>query len=218
MPVPTQWQRLLQRGLLLLSLAALVSCRSLETSSNEPPPPGPPPPPAGAFLAQLNPQVTAELEALNIPVVIPTYLPEGFSLVAHEAGEAAPEPGGGPYYWLVYRDVENHCFAIEYASGGIGGPGLENELPINSPLFGSGYALYYGSYDDPDLKQQFPEPDLFSDWLQGDQGFYRLVGAQLTMQTYNQAGCINLAPAEAVKIVESLTYLPADMTDLYGEG
>jgi hypothetical protein len=203
----------------MLLLGLLVSCRSPQSASlDELPPPGPPPPPAGSFLAQLTPEVTAELEALNIPVAIPTYLPEGFALVDHETGKSSPDPDGGPDYWLVYRDVQNHCFAIEYASGGIGGPGLEKQLPINSPLFGSGYQLHYGSYDDPELRQQFPEPDLFSDWLKGDQGFYRLAGAQLTMQTYDQAGCINLPPEEAVKIVESLTYLQTDLTDLYGEG
>lgn len=177
--------------------------------------PVPPPPPADSFLAQIPPDIATELNALEIPIIAPTYLPDGFDLVDYEAGvnEAANETvGAGPYYWLVYRDDTQRCFAIEYTSGGIGGPTLAQSMPINSPLFGSGYALYHGPFEDPNLATEFPEEDLFSDWLQKDTGFYRLIGAQLTMQTYKQSNCKNLPPEEAVKVIESMAYLSGELT------
>ena len=44
------------------------------------PPPGPPPPPADAFLAVLTPDHMAQLKTLGVPVIIPTAIPEGFSV------------------------------------------------------------------------------------------------------------------------------------------
>ncbi|NEP18102.1 MAG: hypothetical protein F6J97_14555 [Leptolyngbya sp. SIO4C1] len=174
--------------------------------------PPPPPPPADSFFALLPPEATAALEALEISAAVPSYLPAGFSLADYEAGQGGVSGADGrPYYWLIYRDAQNHCFAIEFTSGGVGGPELENQLPIESPLFGPGYSLHYGQYADSGLREQFPEPDLFSDWMAGEQGLYRLAGAEQIMQTYEQSGCRNLPPEEALRVVESLTYLRSDL-------
>ncbi|MEM9903454.1 MAG: hypothetical protein AAF921_00295 [Cyanobacteria bacterium P01_D01_bin.44] len=192
-----------------------------EADSKTLPPPasggGPPPPPTGSFFALLPPEATADLAALEIPAAVPSYLPEGFTLADYETGQGKSSgqssgPGGGDYYWLIYRDAQNRCFTIEYTSGGVGGIVLENQLPISSPLFGPGYSLYYGQYEDASLREQFPEPDMFSDWMSGDQGLYRLTGAEQTMQTYEQTNCTDLPPQEAVKVVESLTYLETEIT------
>jgi hypothetical protein len=177
--------------------------------------PVPPPPPAGAFLAQIPPDINAELAALEIPIAVPTYLPDGFDLVDYATGTTAAGPGGGPFYWLVYRDDKSRCFAVEYTSGGIGGVGLSQQLTIESSIFGSGYVLHSGQNDGSGLQAELPESDLFSDWMQGDQGFYRLIGAQLTMQTYGQKGCQDMPAEEAVKVIESLTYL---QSEIVGDG
>ncbi|MEO1399711.1 MAG: hypothetical protein AAFV72_00470 [Cyanobacteria bacterium J06635_1] len=206
---------------------ALVGCKAAplvqetlplpEGQSETLPPPdlaeAPPPPPTGSFFGLLPPEANADLAALEIPAAVPSYLPDGFTLADYETGQnQSSGPGGGAYYWLIYRDAQNRCFTVEYTSGGVGGIVLENQLPISSPLFGPGYSLYYGQYEDASLREQFPEPDLFSDWMSGEQGLYRLVGAEQTMQTYEQTNCADLDPQEAVKIVESLTYLETEIT------
>ncbi|MEO0757091.1 MAG: hypothetical protein AAFY78_09480 [Cyanobacteria bacterium J06648_16] len=212
--------RLLQIGLFAIATGVLTSgCKpdpvSRPTEPVSPPPTeGPPPPPPGAFLAQLQPDVNADLLALDIPVAIPTYLPPGFTLEAYEVGIREDGAGAGPYYGLAYRNAEDQCFAIEATSGGVAGPVLEQRLPIDSPLFGAGYVLYYGELTGLAAPAESAVPDLVSDWLAGDVALYRYAGAQLTMETYNQTGCIDLPPEEALKVVESLTYLTSDV---YGD-
>ena len=174
----------------------------------------PPPPPPNSYLAQLPPETTNQLIALNINIAIPTYLPQAMSLANYGAGETPEGVGGGPYYWLVYRDDQNRCFAIEYASGGIGGISLENQEPLNSALFGDGYSLYHGKFPNGG-DGELPESDLFTDWLEGDDGFYRLVGSGLVnAQDYGQGDCSNITVKEAIAVVESLSYLPTDIKTL----
>ena len=174
----------------------------------------PPPPPPNSYLAQLPPETTNQLIALNINIAIPTYLPQAMSLANYGAGETPEGVGGGPYYWLVYRDDQNRCFAIEYASGGIGGISLENQEPLDSALFGDGYSLYHGKFPNGG-DGELPESDLFTDWLEGDDGFYRLVGSGLVnAQDYGQGDCSNITVKEAIAVVESLSYLPTDIKTL----
>ncbi|MEO0539952.1 MAG: hypothetical protein AAFZ80_03695 [Cyanobacteria bacterium P01_A01_bin.105] len=170
----------------------------------------PPPPPPGAFLAQLQPDVNAELLALGIPIAIPTYLPPGFDLAAYDTGN----PPTGPYYGLVYRNAESQCFAIEGTSDGGSSPVLSGRRPLESPLFGSSYVLYVGQLSELDSPVKAAVPDLVSDWLAGDVALYRYAGAQLTMAEYDQPACADLPPEEAVKIIESLAYLTSD---IYGD-
>ncbi len=174
----------------------------------------PPPPPPGSFLAQLQPDVNAELLALGIPVAIPTYLPSGFDLVAYEVGTEPEGAAAGPYYALTYRNAESQCFTIEATSGGVGGPVLEKRRPIESPLFGSSYVLYEGQLNDLAAPATAATSDLVSDWLAGDTALYRYIGARLTMTLYEQSGCTDLPAEEAIKVIESLAYLTGN---IYGD-
>ena len=171
----------------------------------------PPPPPANSYLAQLPPEATNQLTALDIQIAIPTYLPPQMTLASYDVGQTA---AGHPYYWLVYRDEQNRCFAIEYTSGGIGGISLENQEPLDHPLFGDRYSLYHGKFPNGNAGA-LPESDLFTDWLEGDDGFYRLIGAGLVnAQDYGQDDCSNIAVKEAIAVAESLSYLPTDIRTL----
>lgn len=180
-----------------------------------PPETAPPSPPAGSFLAQLSPDQMQQLEALGVEVVVPGVVPGGFSVAdiqAHPASGSGPD--GGSSYSIVYRDQENHCFAIEFASAGIGGmPEVEHQVPISPPLFsGQDYSLYYGQYVDPALRSQFAESELHTDWMAGGEGFYRLIGAAYINSTLlPQAGCQDISPETAVGIVESLTVTTSDV-------
>jgi len=210
------------RGLTLASIVAIITaCASSPDTPRTPPPAAtqesataaPPPPPPGAFLAQLQPDINAELLALEVPIAIPTYLPPGFDLAAYDTGTRTAGQDAGPYYALIYRNTQAQCFAIEAASGGVGGPVLDTRLPIASPLFGDSYVLYAGQLTNLAAAQSAP-PDLLSDWLAGDVMLYRYVGARLTMTTYDQPTCTDLPAEEAVKIVESLAYLTSN---IYGD-
>ena len=52
------------------------------------------------------------------------------------------------------------------------------------------------------MKSQFPGSNLYSDWLLGPSGVYRLVGAAYVGSLFpSLAGCEDVAPQEAVSVV-----------------
>ncbi|MEM6251760.1 MAG: hypothetical protein AAF821_02455 [Cyanobacteria bacterium P01_D01_bin.156] len=199
-------------------ILAVVSCQATPTPdiAVEPPPEtsnnatAPPPPPANSYLAQLSPEVTNQLRALDIEIVIPTYLPANTKLATYGV-EAAAEP---LYYWLVYRDEQNRCFAIEYAATAINSISLDNKEPISSSLFGDDYHLYHGKRSNGGGGELLIS-DLLTDWIKSRDGFYRLVGAgMVTGQSYGPKNCTNVTVQEAIAIAESLSYLPEDIRTL----
>lgn len=202
-----------------LVLVGLVACGSPEAASPpdtaaapEPtggPAPEPPPPPQQAFLALLTPEQTAALRALQVPIVVPTAIPAGFA-VSQVITEPAGADLGDPNYQLLYRGPDDRCFVVEYAAGGVGDiPATAYRVPVQPPLFpGEAYGLNYGPYADPDLRSQFPEPELASDWLIGEQGAYRLAGAAYINDTLAPTPpCQDIDPDTAVTLIESLTLL-----------
>ena len=169
-----------------------------------------PPPPPNSYLAHLSPDAANQLASLDIDIVIPTYLPQNMTLANYSVGTKE----SSAYYWLVYRDTQSRCFAIEYTADGIGDISLENREPLNIALFGEGYGLYHGRFPNGD-EGALPESDLLTDWLPGEDGFYRLIGAGLVnAQDYGQGDCSNITVPEAITIAESLSYLPDDIRTL----
>jgi hypothetical protein len=163
-------------------------------------------------LAQLPPDATSQLVNLGVNIVIPTYLTQNMTLANYGIGSTSA--GNRPYYWLVYRDEQNRCFAIEYVSDDMEDISLENQEPLNSDLFGEGYSLYHGKFPNGG-DGELPESDLFTDWFAGEDGFYRLIGSGLVnAQDYGQGDCSNITVKEAITITESLSHLPTDIRTL----
>lgn len=179
------------------------------------PPVVPPPPPQGAFLAQLTPEQTAQLNGLGVEIVVPGVVPPTFTATEIRGQSATGSgPSGGATYSILYRDGDNHCFAVEFAGSGIGDmPATEKRLPIKPPLFeDKGYGLNYGVYQDESMRAQFPDPELYTDWLMGKSGGYRLIGANYINTTFpDQTKCQDIRPEEAQKIVESFTVLAPEV-------
>ncbi len=202
----------------LLLVSGLAACDRADTTSMPldqapaaPTTEGPPPPPEGAFLAQMPPDQTSQLTSLGIDVVLPGEVPPTFSVVEMRVEPLATGTLDGGYL-VVYQSVTDQCFAVEFFAGGIGDmPATENRLPIESPLFGEGYGLHYGPFAEADLQAQFPESNLFTDWMIGPSGAYRLVGATYIVDLFETLrGCEDVAPEEAVALAESMTVLTAD--------
>lgn len=174
----------------------------------------PPPPPPEDLLAQLSPDQVAQLNSLGIPVVVPEAVPPSFQV----ADLRITQGDMGLGYLIVYQSVDHQCFAVEYADGGTSPPpATDHRIPIQPPLFTQGsqdYGLNYGQFADPDWRAKFPEPNLYTDWLAGPAGDYRLTGAEdikalfATFET-----CQDIDPQTAVELVESFTLLsPASQT------
>ncbi|MGB3308888.1 MAG: hypothetical protein WBG32_24225 [Nodosilinea sp.] len=169
----------------------------------------PPPPPEGAFLGQMSPPQTDQLTRLGVEVIVPGQVPPSFSIVEMRVDQS----DSGPGYLVVYQNEGGQCFAVEFAAEGIGDPpATENRVPIQPPLFGDrGYGLNYGPFTDADLSAEFPQSNLFTDWLIGRSGAYRLVGATYIGDLFETLqNCADIAPEEAVALAESLTVLRGD--------
>ncbi|MEA5452459.1 hypothetical protein VB780_28050 [Leptolyngbya sp. CCNP1308] len=177
---------------------------------------GPPPPPEGAFLAQMSPTQTDQLTSLGIEVVVPGQVPPSFAIVEMRVDSSDTGPG----YLVVYQNDRSQCFAVEFAAEGIGDPpATESRIPIQPPLFGDqGYGLNYGPFTEADLRAEFPNANLFTDWMVGTSGAYRLVGAAYIGDLFESLqSCEDVSPEEAVALVESFTVLTADpMADPLG--
>lgn len=185
--------------LFLLGLAALclVACNPQPQSAPEPlSAPGPPPPPSGAFLAQLAPDQVAQLNQLPIDIVVPGFIPSDFAVATIQTG-----PANSPQYVIAYRNRQDSCFAIEFSSNPDTLPAAQQSLPVSPPLFTANtYSLHYS----PESPAANP---LFSDWMQGSSGFYRLIGSPYINSLPGLSDCKNIPPETAVQVIESLTVI-----------
>ena len=169
----------------------------------------PPPPPPGAFLAQLGPNQVAQLTSLGIDVVVPGAVPPSFQV----ADLRISQGDMGLSYLIVYQNASSQCFAVEYADGGTSPPpATENRIPIDPPLFNDqDYGLNYGKFSDPNWQAKFPEPNLYTDWLAGPSGDYRLTGAADIKVLFDAFdACKDIDPQTAVDLVESFTLITAE--------
>lgn len=185
----------------------------LQAPAGEDDPSTPPPPPPGSFLAQLSPDQMAQLTSLGIDVIVPGTVPPSFQV----ADLRITQGDMGLGYLIVYQNAENQCFAVEFADGGTSPPpATESRLPINPPLFtqengGPSYGLNYGKYSDPTWQAKFPDSNLYTDWLAGPSGYYRLTGAAEIKALFSTLdACKDLDPKDAVAIVESFTLITAE--------
>jgi hypothetical protein len=178
---------------------------------------GPPPPPEGAFLAQMSPTQTSQLTSLGVEVVVPGQVPPSFAIAEMRVDSS----DSGPGYLVVYQNDRSQCFAVEFAAEGVGdSPATENRVPIQPPLFGDqGYGLNYGPFVDADVRAELPDSNLFTDWMAGPSGAYRLVGASYIGDLFESLqACEDVSPEEAVALVESFTVLTAEpMGDPLGD-
>lgn len=185
----------------------------LQAPAGEDDPSTPPPPPPGSFLAQLSPDQMAQLTSLGIDVVVPGNVPPVFQV----ADLRITQGDMGLSYLIVYQSADNQCFAVEYVDSGTLTPlATENRVAIKPPLFtdengNPSYGLNYGKYSDPEWQAKFPDSNLYTDWLAGPSGYYRLTGAadiKALFTTFDN--CKDIDPQDAVAIVESFTLITAE--------
>lgn len=184
-----------------------------------------------AKAAQLTPNQVEKLRSLifkdslgkqhKIEAIVPTYLPLGFKLSSFTVyGNNSMYSAG---YKMIYRNASNSCFRIHSYSHGPGaGPPLvtKNLKEINSPALGKviiGYTEFDKTSNNPyiaaHLYHSRPSADSTSDFgsSRWDYSFTSpldLAGSEYSPDAVPSCNTISLG--EAVKIVESLTYLYPD--------
>jgi len=159
--------------------------------------------------AQLSDRQTNQLKSLGTKVAIPSYIPAGFQVASVQV---KPCPSGVrrfcPNYAIIYRNPNNSCFAIESTGGGIGdmpSADLEQEYAVNNSILGTSAVLKYRK------NPRLSGPTLTGSWM-GKGPFYRFTGAGsrlfLDTPTPELSNCKDISPQEAVRVWESLRYLP----------
>jgi hypothetical protein len=74
------------------------------------------------------------------------------------------------------------------------------------------FGLNYGRYAEPAMQEQFPAPELASDWLPIEGNFYRIAGATYINKVLSpNRPCTDVTPEEALRVVESLALISDDI-------
>ncbi|MDQ7825966.1 MAG: PQQ-like beta-propeller repeat protein [Candidatus Eremiobacteraeota bacterium] len=130
-----------------------------------------------------------KLSKTGIPLVIPHYLPEGFTL---SKVDTTIDSRFGNSYSIEYRYGSAVKFYVEAFCGGIGDtPSGKKEYPFTNPVLGKGTIQWT-----PEKGKE--PPFLLSTWLKGKAEF----------PVYH-VRAFSVSPGEAVKVAESLRYYGA---------
>ncbi|MEG4498765.1 hypothetical protein QUB05_16185 [Microcoleus sp. F10-C6] len=159
--------------------------------------------------AQLSDIQTNQLKSLGVKVAIPSYIPAGFQVASVQVKPCPSEfRRFCPNYAIIYGNSNNSCFAIESTGGGIGdmpSTDLERSYPVNNSILGKSAVLKYRK------NPRLSGPTLTGSWM-GKGPFYRFTGAgsRLFLDTAppELSNCKDISPQEAVRVWESLRYLP----------
>lgn len=174
-------------GLLLMGSLSPGNSRTLSAQSNS---------------LELSDAQLQLLKALKLKIVLPRYVPAGFSLTKVEVEQLSQTRFGGQRYNVVYEKYNSeasirYCFSIEAVPDGVGGLPLgQQSFPVRNPALGES-SIEYGSYG------QANKMTLLGNWL-GQGPFYRFVGAGVLP---GASSCDNISAEEAVRISESLRFI-----------
>lgn len=173
---------------------------------------------------RLTPEQTSSLRALDIPVVVPGYLPEAFEISEVKANLCAPDAPQrgncreGSSYTLVYRNAQNTCLLVNGVSGGVGGGSSEFEFQTPTELLGEVTILFgppTGENQAPSAQQlttpqanlgSFPAtlsgrslPSPLYNVVVGDGEYYR--------ETYGCGENASVTPQDLEKVLQALVIL-----------
>lgn len=168
-----------------------------------------------------TPSQKAALTALDIPVVIPNYVPARFQVTQVNIDlckSGTPQRGAcreGSSYTIVYQNPQKTCVVVSAIAGGVGGGAAEFEWRTRSPRFGEVLILFGqptgANQTPPPAKLRQPQPNLgsFPARLIGSAGrspYYSVtVGdSDYYRQTYRCRKNTSITPLDLEKIVQSL--------------
>ncbi len=148
--------------------------------------------PMDPSIGGLTPLQVKVLRATGLPVLLPTYMPQGFQLERIIINISTKTRfGGGPSYKAIYRGGDT-AFIIESASGGIGGVPGDVLKVVNSKLLGKVNLI--SSSQAGGMKKT----DLISDWARYENHFFRLTGPGFYSETEKLQ---SISPVDAEQIL-----------------
>ncbi len=163
------------------------------------------------------------LKALGIRIAIPQYVPQGFRVVTIKT---EPCPVGAsvdtngvcrfrPSYVVLYRNAQNHCFAVNAIGGGIGGPDGRYNRAINTKILGRvdvNIDISRGAASEPITEAIAKTPQKYLwNFPAGKSPFYQVATiegkANWISPTITYSTEAHMTPNEFIKIVQSLDWL-----------
>jgi hypothetical protein len=160
------------------------------------------------------------LKSLGIKIAIPQYVPQGFrveTIVAKPCTKADKKfCRGEPSYTVVYGNPQNHCFAVDAVSGGVGGPGSGRyNRAVDTKLLGKvDVAVDLGSRDpiQGSITEEIANvPQKNIQTLAGSEPPFYGVTTMIDNRVKSTTTCGTeafMTPNEFIKIVQSLEFLP----------
>jgi hypothetical protein len=157
------------------------------------------------------------LKSLGIKIAIPQYVPQGFrveTIVAKPCTKADKKfCRGEPSYTVVYGNAQNHCFAVDAISGGVGGPGSGRyNRAVDTKLLGKvDVAVDLGSRDPiqgPITEEIANIPQKNIQTLAGSEPPFYGVTTMIDNRVKSCATEAFMTPNEFIKVVQSLGFLP----------
>ncbi len=160
----------------------------------------------------------ASLKSLGIKIAIPRYVPQGFRVVTiktEPCSAGTPVDANGvcrfrPSYAVLYRNAQNHCFAVNAIGGGIGGPSGRYTREVNTKLLGK-VDVNVGTGSGEPMTAAIANTPNENVWTfpAGKSPFYS-VGTTIDNRTRSTTTCSKeafMTPNELIKIVQSLEWL-----------
>lgn len=165
----------------------------------------------------LSPESQAALAALNIPVAVPTYIPDGFTLSQIKINlcpSDSPQRGecrGGTSYEIIYRNSENTCLMVEAIGGGLGGPDSEFHYTTQTALLGEidiRFGEITGDRNTPSPEQlSVPQPNLYNFPEAARSASSPFYAVRVEENRYLCGSNTSISPLEFEQILQSLVLL-----------
>lgn len=137
-----------------------------------------------------------KLRSLGIKVMVPGYVPKGFTVYSvYTTINPGKGPGSGPSYTIAYTGTDAKMFAIEAVSGGIGGPPADRTVNVTHPQWGNWPLLIQDRHR--------KKPFYLSEWI-GQGPFYHVMSPAIVNRKLQPQ---SVTEAEMIKIMQGLYYL-----------
>lgn len=158
----------------------------------------------------------ALLAALNIPVAVPTYIPNGFSLSEIKVNYCSPNSLGGncrngSSYDIIYRNSDRNCIRVEAIGGGLGGPDSEFHYATQTELLGAvdiRFGEIPGSGRTPTAEQlTVPQPNLFNFPEAAGSASSPFYAVRVEENHYSCGENTSVSPREFERVLQSLVLL-----------
>ncbi len=173
--------------------------------------------PAQSQSIALSAEHQAALTALNIPVAVPTYIPNGFTLSQIKINlcpSNSPQGGEcreGSSYEIIYRNADNTCVMIDAIGGGLGGADSEFHYSIETPLLGEveiGFGEIPGDRNIPTREQlTSPQSRLYSFPTKATSSPSPYYAVRVPENLYACGSNTSISPLEVERILQSLVFL-----------